>query len=80
MTLFHIAPVRISLRAGGLLFAAALVFASAYEVRAADNKLDPVVAIVNGFEFHLSDISRARRQLPPQAQQYPMATIYNFWG
>ncbi len=78
MTLFHSAVTRTCVRVGGLLIAAALVFVPVHGVRAADKKLDPVVAIVNGFEIHLSDISRARRQLPPQAQQYPMATIYNF--
>ena len=78
MTLFHSAFSRKSVRAGGLLIAAAMVFAPVHDGQAADDKLDPVVAIVNGFETHLSDVSRARRQLPPQAQQYPMATIYNF--
>jgi peptidyl-prolyl cis-trans isomerase C len=39
---------------------------------------NPVVAIVNGHKIHSSDVKRARRQLPPQAQQYPMAAVYNF--
>ena len=78
MTLFHSIFARKSLRVGGLLIAAAWVFASAHDSRAADKNLDPVVAIVNGFKIHMSDVSRARQQLPPQAQQYPIGTIYNF--
>jgi len=78
MTLIHSALAQISMRAGGFLIAAVMVFVSVGNLQAADKKLDPVVAIVNGFEFHMSDISRARRQLPAQAQQYPVATAYNF--
>ncbi|MBT3915509.1 MAG: peptidylprolyl isomerase [Rhodospirillaceae bacterium] len=78
MTLIHLVLAQIRMRAGGHLIAAVMVFVSVGNLQAADKKLDPVVAIVNGFEFHMSDISRARRQLPPQAQQYPVATVYNF--
>ncbi len=70
--------LKFSVRVGGLFIAAGLVFALVENARAAEKNPDPVVAIVNGFEFHMSDISRARRQLPPQAQQYPVATVFNF--
>lgn len=62
---------------GGFI-AAVLTVMSLDVVRAADKKADPIVAIVNGFEIHMSDVERARRRLPPQAQQYSRATLYNF--
>src|SRR5579859_501513 len=37
---------------------------------------DPVVARVDGVEFHRSDIEAARQALPPQAQQVPMDKLY----
>ncbi|HZB92851.1 MAG TPA: peptidylprolyl isomerase, partial [Stellaceae bacterium] len=37
---------------------------------------DPVVARVNGFEIHRSDIEAAARDLPPQARQQPADKIY----
>ena len=66
----------------GVLFlnfsAAVLVFSPAQNLKAAEAKADPVVAVVNGFEIHMSAVEQARLQLPPQAQQYPMATVYKF--
>jgi peptidyl-prolyl cis-trans isomerase C len=37
---------------------------------------DPVVARVNGFELHRSDVEEAARGLPPQARQQPPDKIY----
>jgi peptidyl-prolyl cis-trans isomerase C len=37
---------------------------------------DPVVARVNGFDLHRSDIEEAARSLPPQARQQPADKIY----
>jgi peptidyl-prolyl cis-trans isomerase C len=37
---------------------------------------DPVVARVNGFDVHRSDIEEAARSLPPQAQRQPQDKIY----
>jgi peptidyl-prolyl cis-trans isomerase C len=37
---------------------------------------DPVVARVNGFEFHKSDVTREMAALPPQLQSMPMEQIY----
>ena len=37
---------------------------------------DPVVARINGFELHRSDIEEAARSLPPQARQQPADKIY----
>ncbi len=37
---------------------------------------DPVVARVNGFELHRSDIEEAARSLPPQAQRQPPDKLY----
>jgi peptidyl-prolyl cis-trans isomerase C len=66
----------------GVLFlnfsAAVLVFSPAQNLKAAEAKADPVVTVVNGFEIHMSAVEQARLQLPPQAQQYPMATVYKF--
>ena len=56
----------------------ALLSLPASSVLAAETKPDPVVATVNGHEIHMSDVEQARRQLPPQAQQYPMNTVYKF--
>ncbi len=39
---------------------------------------DPVVAKVNGHEIRFSEVEEIRRNLPPQAQQYPMAMIFDF--
>ena len=38
---------------------------------------DPVVAIVDGYEIFMSDIMNRRRQLGPQAQQYPVQLLFN---
>jgi len=38
---------------------------------------DPVVAVVDGYEIFMSDIMNRRRQLGPQAQQYPMQLLFN---
>lgn len=37
---------------------------------------DPVVARVNGYELHRSDVEEAARGLPPQARQQPPDKIY----
>ncbi|MGY9001961.1 MAG: peptidylprolyl isomerase [Rhodospirillales bacterium] len=37
-----------------------------------------MVAVVNGFEFHMSDVQEARQKLPPKAQQYPISTVFKF--
>lgn len=37
---------------------------------------DPVVARVNGTEFHRSDVNKELSALPPQLQQMPVDTIY----
>jgi peptidyl-prolyl cis-trans isomerase C len=37
---------------------------------------DPVVARINGFDIHRSDIEEAARNLPPQARQQPADKIY----
>jgi peptidyl-prolyl cis-trans isomerase C len=37
---------------------------------------DPVVARVNGFELHRSDVEEAARGLPPQARQQPADKLY----
>ncbi|HXZ01979.1 MAG TPA: peptidylprolyl isomerase [Stellaceae bacterium] len=37
---------------------------------------DPVVARINGFELHRSDIEEAARALPPQAQRQPPDKLY----
>ena len=47
-------------------------------IHAGDVKADPVVAVVNGFEFHMSDIQEARQKLPPKAKQYPISTVFKF--
>lgn len=69
--------IGVTLRVFGVLFASfiALQASSSFAAEVAPN---PVVAIVNGFEIHLSDVQQARRQLPPQAQQYPLTTVYSF--
>lgn len=61
----------------GVLFAGFFILQTSVGL-AAEAKPNPVVAIVNGFEIHLSDVEQARRQLPPQAQQYPLTTVYKF--
>jgi peptidyl-prolyl cis-trans isomerase C len=38
---------------------------------------DPVVARINGFELHRSDIEEAAQNLPPQARQQPADKIYD---
>jgi peptidyl-prolyl cis-trans isomerase C len=47
-------------------------------IHAGDVKADPVVAVVNGFEFHMSDVQEARQKLPPKAKQYPISTVFKF--
>ncbi|MGC9270987.1 peptidylprolyl isomerase [Acidiphilium sp.] len=37
---------------------------------------DPVVAIVNGYKIHLSDLAKAAQSLPPQLQQAPPQELY----
>ena len=37
---------------------------------------DPVVARINGFDIHRSDIEEAAQNLPPQARQQPADKIY----
>jgi peptidyl-prolyl cis-trans isomerase C len=37
---------------------------------------NPVVARVNGTDFHLSDVEAAQQSLPAQAQKMPLAQIY----
>jgi peptidyl-prolyl cis-trans isomerase C len=37
---------------------------------------DPVVARINGFELHRSDVEEAARGLPPQARQQPADKLY----
>jgi peptidyl-prolyl cis-trans isomerase C len=75
---FHITGARF--RGIGVLatFFLGLFALQIQQVQAQDVKLNPVVAVVDGFEFHLSDVEQARKQLPPQAQQYPLTTVYKF--
>ena len=49
-----------------------------HDSRATELKSDPVVALVNKFKFYRSDIERARKQLPPEAQQYSKAAVYRY--
>ncbi len=44
--------------------------------RAANAEPDPVVALVNDVKFYKSDVERARKQLPLEAQKYPSAVVY----
>ncbi len=37
---------------------------------------DPVVATVNGYQIHLSDLAKAAQSLPPQLQQAPPQELY----
>ncbi|MDD2877244.1 MAG: peptidylprolyl isomerase [Acidiphilium sp.] len=37
---------------------------------------DPVVATVNGYKIHLSDLAKAAQSLPPQLQQAPPQELY----
>jgi peptidyl-prolyl cis-trans isomerase C len=37
---------------------------------------DPVVAIVNGYKIHLSELAKAAQTLPPQLQQAPPQELY----
>lgn len=37
---------------------------------------NPVVAIVNGYKIHLSDLAKAAQSLPPQLQQAPPQELY----
>jgi len=54
---------------------AALAFGAA--PHAQEPAKNPVVATVNGAEIRLSDVEAVRGQLPPQAQNYPMETLFN---
>lgn len=38
---------------------------------------NPVVALVDGAEIRLSDVQAVQGQLPPQAQNYPLETLFN---
>lgn len=70
MTLFNRAGLMV------LSFAvAALAFGAA--IQAQEPAKNPVVALVNGTEIRLSDVEAVRGQLPPQAQNYPMETLFN---
>ncbi len=60
--------------AAAALFAALALPQLSPAAKAAD---DPVVAVVNGYEIFMSDILNRRRQLGPQAQQYPMQLLFN---
>ena len=55
---------------------AALAFGAA--IQAQEPGKNPVVALVDGAEIRLSDGEAVRGQLPPQAQNYPMETLFNF--
>ena len=55
---------------------AALAFGAA--IQAQEPGKNPVVALVDGAEIRLSDVEAVRGQLPPQAQNYPMETLFNF--
>jgi peptidyl-prolyl cis-trans isomerase C len=44
--------------------------------RAANAEPDPVVALVNDVKFYKSDVERARKQLPLEAQKYPSSIVY----
>jgi peptidyl-prolyl cis-trans isomerase C len=75
--------VFLSAPALGLLFTAGLavsIAANAAEPSsAAAGSLppgNPVVARVDGVEFHLSDVEAAQQSLPPQAQKVPLEQIY----
>jgi peptidyl-prolyl cis-trans isomerase C len=57
-----------------LPLAAVLAFAGAAPAQPAAD--DPVVARVNGAEYHKSDIVAMQRTLPPQIQQMPIEQIY----
>jgi len=45
-------------------------------VSAQDKAADPVVAIANGMEIHLSEINDAKTRLPAQYQQIPFQVVY----
>lgn len=63
-----------------LMLALALLLASPgaeAAAPAAPGAKDPVVARVNGFEIHRSDIEDAARSLPPQLRQQPVNQIYS---
>src|SRR5690348_14904053 len=63
-----------------LMLALALLLASTGAEAAdpaAPGTKDPVVARVNGFEIHRSDIEDAARSLPPQLRQQPVNQIYS---
>jgi peptidyl-prolyl cis-trans isomerase C len=57
-----------------LPLAAVLAFAGAAPAQPAAD--DPVVARINGAEYHKSDIVAMQRTLPPQIQQMPIEQIY----
>ena len=47
-----------------------------FDARATNLKADPVVAEIDNFKIYKSDIERARKQLPMEAQEYPNAAVY----
>jgi peptidyl-prolyl cis-trans isomerase C len=69
-------------RAGYLAASFAISFAVAAltlsaAAQAQEPGKNPVVALVDGAEIRLSDVELVRGQLPPQAQKYPMVTLFN---
>lgn len=64
-------PVALSL---GML--AGLHVAAVAQIRALDDKTDPVVAIVDGAAIYRSDLGMMQRALPPQFQQLPLEVLY----
>jgi len=64
-------PVALSL---GVL--AGLHVAAFAQIRALDDKTDPVVAIVDGAAVYRSDLAMMQRALPPQFQQLPLEVLY----
>lgn len=57
-------------------FALALALAAAVGVSASLAADDPVVAVVDGAEIHLSDVQEMHKRLPPEYQQVPFQTIF----
>jgi peptidyl-prolyl cis-trans isomerase C len=66
----------LSLAAATVLLSASLAAAQPAPAPATAAPADPVVARVNGFELHRSDVLSAQRALPPQVQQMPIEQIY----
>jgi len=59
-----------------MLLVVAISLTVSLSTRAANVKSDPVVALVNDVKFYKSDVERARKQLPLEAQKYPSAAVY----